>query len=80
MYKQLYDNVLYFILTDPFLFYCNQYLYVQWYGKPHAAVELQLEAVYGLPEVSALCNPFFPFFHFPIFLGMVYFSNNFCML
>lgn len=25
---------------------------MQWYGKPHAAVELQLEAVYGLPEVS----------------------------
>jgi hypothetical protein len=24
---------------------------LQWYGKPHAAVELQLEAVYGLPEV-----------------------------
>ena len=27
-------------------------IYLQWYGKPHAAVELQLEAVYGLPEVS----------------------------
>ena len=24
---------------------------LQWYGKPHAAVDLQLEAVYGLPEV-----------------------------
>ena len=67
MYKQLYDNVLYFILTDSFLFYCNQYLYVQWYGKPHAAVELQLEAVYGLPEVSAFCNPFFHFSIFPFF-------------
>jgi N-acetyl-gamma-glutamyl-phosphate reductase len=26
--------------------------YKQWYGKPHAAVELQKEAVYGLPEVD----------------------------
>lgn len=25
--------------------------YEQWYGKPHAAVELQKEAVYGLTEV-----------------------------
>ena len=26
--------------------------YEQWYGKPHAAVELQNEAVYGIPEIN----------------------------
>lgn len=26
--------------------------YEEWYGKPHAAVELQREAVYGLPEIN----------------------------
>jgi len=26
--------------------------YEQWYGKPHAAEALQLEAVYGLPEIN----------------------------
>jgi hypothetical protein len=26
--------------------------YEQWYGKPHAAQALQLEAVYGLPEIN----------------------------
>ena len=28
--------------------------YATWYGKPHAAVELQKEAVYGLPEVEGM--------------------------
>ena len=26
--------------------------YEQWYGKPHAAVDLQKEAVYGIPEIN----------------------------
>jgi N-acetyl-gamma-glutamyl-phosphate reductase len=26
--------------------------YAEWYGKPHAAVELQSEAVYGLVELN----------------------------
>ena len=28
--------------------------YATWYGKPHAAADLQKEAVYGLPEVRGM--------------------------
>lgn len=28
--------------------------YAEWYGKPHGAVDLQKEAVYGLPEVKGM--------------------------
>lgn len=36
--------------------------FAQWYGKPHAAVELQREAVYGLSEVHTIES----IFHFII--------------
>ena len=53
LFKQFFSTVtmIKFIYVSFFIIF---FLYLQWYGKPHAAVELQLEAVYGLPEVRAL--------------------------
>lgn len=46
--------------------------YEQWYGKPHAAPELQKDAVYGLCEVSHILSVFLS----PSFCFVYFFSSR----